>query len=275
MKLYAKTIKMILLLAISFALPLAGAPILLLDPRVILLMIAGAIMLLTQPDFSVSESKQHDSTDRKSVLYILITGLLSQVVPVIEWAYFGAGATGEYSVAFIAIGTIMVVAGLALRVWSIRTLGKFFTATVRLVNGHRLIRSGPYNIVRHPSYTGAYVSLIGSSVLLQAPIGFILGSILMALAYYVRLQAEEAMLKEAFGQEYRDYQASTPALIPGKRLLSRRYAAPQSRLTTKTVRPIRREGHGSSCGGQAVALPPNYQSVSVAKAHTKSKEDEL
>src|SRR5687768_6527971 len=51
-------------------------------------------------------------------------------------------------------GLAVFAAGLSIRVWSIRTLGRFFIYTVRVEEGHSVVDTGPYSAVRHPSYTG-------------------------------------------------------------------------------------------------------------------------
>jgi len=53
-----------------------------------------------------------------------------------------------------AAGMVLIVAGLGLRVWSIITLGRFFQYFIKVQPGHRVVTSGPYRFVRHPSYTG-------------------------------------------------------------------------------------------------------------------------
>ena len=106
------------------------------------------------------------------------------------------------------------VAGLALRWWSILTLGRFFTVDVSIADDHRLITSGPYYLVRHPSYTGmmmAFGALAGTFENWLS-IGCILLPLSLALAY--RMHVEEVVLIRTFGDSYLRYQANTHRLIP-------------------------------------------------------------
>ena len=222
MRLRPRIVKTLVLLTLSFAVPLMAKPSLLIDPRVLFLMAAGITMLFSQPDFSTAESGRHKSTDRLSILAILLAGFASQALPVIEWAYFGVGVSGGISIIAVAAGAIMVLVGLAFRIWSIRTLGRFFTSTVQIVDCHRIVKSGPYRIVRHPSYTGAYIAMLGSAVLLQAPVAFLISGLFLVWAYHKRLQAEEEVLIGEFGKEYEAYRKCTPALVPELQLLGRR-----------------------------------------------------
>jgi len=52
------------------------------------------------------------------------------------------------------LGAAFVLLGIAVRQWAARTLGRFFTQSVMIREGHRVITSGPYRFVRHPGYTG-------------------------------------------------------------------------------------------------------------------------
>ena len=54
-----------------------------------------------------------------------------------------------------------MVGGVAFRLWAVLSLGRFFRVAVTTQDDHRLIERGPYRRLRHPSYTGALVTLFG------------------------------------------------------------------------------------------------------------------
>jgi protein-S-isoprenylcysteine O-methyltransferase Ste14 len=54
-----------------------------------------------------------------------------------------------------------MLAGIALRQWSIRVLGRFFSTTVQVTSDQRIVTNGPYSVVRHPAYSGALLTLLG------------------------------------------------------------------------------------------------------------------
>lgn len=108
----------------------------------------------------------------------------------------------------------LLVAGGALRWVAIISLGRFFTVDVAVHRDHRVITNGPYRYVRHPSYTGALLQVLGlamglaswvSALVLIVPIG-------ATLAY--RIFVEEQALRQSLGTEYDDYCKVTPRLIP-------------------------------------------------------------
>ena len=113
------------------------------------------------------------------------------------------------------IGLVVLWLGLALRVISILWLGRLFNAAVVIQRRHRLVTSGPYRFVRHPSYTGALIAAVGLGIGAghwTAAAVFALGW-LAGLAY--RIPVEEAAMRSAFGPAYDDYCRRTKRLIPG------------------------------------------------------------
>lgn len=184
----------------------------LLDPRIILLTVASALVFYTQPTPQAEEAKDQEKTDRNSFWWITVMSLLSLHVPLIEWAYLHDMQT-VYSWSF-PLGAAILLLSIVFRVWAIRTLGRFFTATVQIVDEHQVVQTGPYAFVRHPSYTGAYLSYVGTGIMLEAWWGLLFAAVAMGIAYFQRITAEEQTLLAHFGQAYADYSARTKRLIP-------------------------------------------------------------
>ena len=193
-------------------LPLLGKPGLMIHYK-ILIIIAGSIsMWLTQPAFTVKETSDQKKSDRFSVVLILCMSFISVVVPVIDWAYF---TTAQNSFDGITVlGILMIVTGITFRALAVRYLGKYFTPTVQIKDDHRLVTSGPYSIVRHPSYTGAFLAIVAGGVVLESLTGFIISCIAMIIAYYVRIGIEEKELTAWFGNDYLLYKKRTKMIIP-------------------------------------------------------------
>lgn len=113
-----------------------------------------------------------------------------------------------------AAGIACFSAGLILRWLSIVWLGRFFTVNVAIAHDHQLVESGPYRLLRHPSYTGALLAFLGFGLSLQnwAALLVILGPISFAFLY--RIRVEERALLATFGDRYRAYQQRAKRLVP-------------------------------------------------------------
>ena len=115
----------------------------------------------------------------------------------------------------VAIGLTVLVAGVALRAWAILTLGRLFKFVVVIQEDHRLVATGPYRLLRHPSYTSALVAFLGVGIALDNWLSMLILVALPLAAILVRIRAEEAELGTALGQEYRSYASHTRRLVPG------------------------------------------------------------
>jgi protein-S-isoprenylcysteine O-methyltransferase Ste14 len=111
------------------------------------------------------------------------------------------------------IGVALVAIGLAHAVWARLHLGKLWSARVTLKTEHRIIKTGPYKITRHPIYTGMLLALVGTVLVRDTVVGLI-GFALITIGFVLKLRQEERMLTEHFGDDYRVYRREVPALIP-------------------------------------------------------------
>jgi protein-S-isoprenylcysteine O-methyltransferase Ste14 len=93
-------------------------------------------------------------------------------------------------------------------------LGRFYTRTLQVVPGHRIIVLGPYSRIRHPGYLGSILVWSGASLGLGNWIAFIMTILLLILAYVHRIKSEETMLSNALGDEYEQYVSRTRRLLP-------------------------------------------------------------
>ncbi|MDD3984858.1 MAG: isoprenylcysteine carboxylmethyltransferase family protein [Methanobacterium sp.] len=107
-----------------------------------------------------------------------------------------------------------MIIGFIIRQWSITILGCFFLPTVGVKKDHKLIDSGPYKLIRHPSYTGSCIFLIGLGLTLQSWGTVIIAIIIISIAYGYRIHIEENILISKFGDEYIKYMKRTKKIIP-------------------------------------------------------------
>ena len=117
--------------------------------------------------------------------------------------------------AVVAVGLTALVLGVALRTWAILTLGRFFKFVVVIQDGHHVVDSGPYRFVRHPSYSGGLLALVGAGIALDSWLSILAAAGVPLLAILIRIAVEEARLARDLGDDYRSYARHTKRLIPG------------------------------------------------------------
>ncbi|HEV3228425.1 MAG TPA: isoprenylcysteine carboxylmethyltransferase family protein [Solirubrobacteraceae bacterium] len=115
----------------------------------------------------------------------------------------------------VIAGLAITVAGVALRLWAIVTLGRFFRIVVVIAHDHRLVDRGPYRRIRHPSYTGLLLAVVGLGLALGDWVALGAALLLSLAGLLVRIRAEERALLAALGGDYADYMARTWRLVPG------------------------------------------------------------
>jgi protein-S-isoprenylcysteine O-methyltransferase Ste14 len=111
------------------------------------------------------------------------------------------------------VGAALTLAGLLFTVWARVHLGRNWSGTVTVKQGHDLVTSGPYRLVRHPIYTGLLLALVGFALAR----GEWRGVVAVALAggsFWRKLRIEERWMREQFGAVYEEYSRRVSALIP-------------------------------------------------------------
>lgn len=124
-----------------------------------------------------------------------------------------SASIGPVGVRF-GIGGALLLIGCGLRLWAMRTLGRYFTREVMVSSDQRVVTSGPYRIVRHPSYTALLLYAIGAGVAAGNWVGLAAITLLALVALVNRIQVEEDALLSVLGDSYRIYAESHPRLIP-------------------------------------------------------------
>ncbi len=134
------------------------------------------------------------------------------------WLSFLIGSTGTGRIhhwnTFFAIGAVLAVIGLVIRVTSILTLKQQFTYTVTKIENHELIEKGLYKSLRHPGYLGQLIIFTGIATTLSNWLSIIFMIVPVFLGYIYRIRVEEKFMVEEMGQKYIDYQKRTKRLIP-------------------------------------------------------------
>jgi protein-S-isoprenylcysteine O-methyltransferase Ste14 len=110
-------------------------------------------------------------------------------------------------------GVAFVGAGIVLAIWARTILGRNWSGVAVVKAGHDHITGGPYQIVRHPIYTGILMAVLGTAVV-RGTLHAMLAFPICLLSYWLKLQTEEDMLIRQFGHNYLQYRRRVKALIP-------------------------------------------------------------
>ena len=137
---------------------------------------------------------------------IVLAFLLAWLVPITQ-----IGGSGWLQV---IIGSSLVGVGIVLRIWAIRTLGRFFRTVVVIQEDHQLVRNGPYRILRHPSYAGTLLSVAGIGLSLGNWLSILAVVVLTLVSFVHRITVEESALRDQFGSSYQAYAQRTWRVVP-------------------------------------------------------------
>jgi protein-S-isoprenylcysteine O-methyltransferase Ste14 len=113
-----------------------------------------------------------------------------------------------------ASGVALMWAGIGLRLWAIFTLGDSFRTSVEVHQGQRVIERGPYRLIRHPSYTGLMLIILGVGVADGTWLSVAAALFLPLPALLHRISVEEKVLVSSLGEPYAAYRSRTKRLIP-------------------------------------------------------------
>jgi len=157
-------------------------------------------------------------------------GVLTYFISILEWLpiafiiYVFQGAILYYNIPlsfpFLVLGIFAVAAGIALHSWTAKLLG--IKATIGLTEIESdfksekmgLVTSGPFSVVRHPSYW-AHTSILIGFFLITGVISIgIIAIIDLAITYFVTTKLEDKELVKRFGKQYIEYQMKVPRLFP-------------------------------------------------------------
>ncbi len=115
---------------------------------------------------------------------------------------------------FFYPGIFLMVIGIIVRQWAIFVLGRFFTVTVSVQENQKVIDHGPYRYIRHPSYLGLFLIVIGIGLALHSWGGILVLIVMNGIAFGYRMHIEENVLVSELGDDYIQYMKRTKRLIP-------------------------------------------------------------
>jgi protein-S-isoprenylcysteine O-methyltransferase Ste14 len=158
------------------------------------------------------EKTKYDKGSTYFIGYSLsLSNLILLIVPILN--NYGIGRI-KSNIMFNIFGLFVMLVGISIRIISAKTLGMFYTRTLRKSENQRIIKEGIYKFIRHPGYLGDLLIFLGSCIAVSNIISTILITVLMLSSYIYRIMVEEKMLIDVFGESYKNYTKETKRLIP-------------------------------------------------------------
>jgi protein-S-isoprenylcysteine O-methyltransferase Ste14 len=186
--------------------------------------IAGLLLLMASAAWGMMELAQLSQTHeaRKGATRVRFGGwrllALTTFVAVTVGVYLAPWAIPAAAIrpgaAAFGVGLAVLLAGLVLRGWSIKTLGDYFTPSVLVSSDQPVVTAGPYRVLRHPSYTGALLACAGVGLAAANWIALAVGVVVPLVLLLWRIHVEERALMTTLGDRYRRYAASRKRLVP-------------------------------------------------------------
>lgn len=185
---------------------------LLLESKVIIIFVMGIIASYYQADYNPLKGGNGD-VDKGTVLQIIWTVYISQALALLEAFFINQESAFHYDLASIIFLGIAIF-GLIFRSWAYITLGRFFTMHLQTKDDQVLVENGPYRFLRHPSYTGAFLTYTFIPLFLGSYRSALVAAVLLIFAFYRRINHEEKMLESHMGESYRLFCLKRARLFP-------------------------------------------------------------
>lgn len=159
---------------------------------------------------TVQRSEPAASAIMRALAFLMVVILLSTTRIPLPWLYRQLWPSGIWS---FLVGATLTVVGLLFAVWARQYLGGNWSSSVTIKQGHELITTGPYALVRHPIYTGILTGFLGTAIALAQVRGAI-GFVLIFFVLWAKLRIEEEWMRSQFGETYATYSQQTAVLVP-------------------------------------------------------------
>lgn len=175
---------------------------------------AFAIVFLTREKPPKSPDRKRDS---RSIKGIVLQGLSYAVVWGIHRPYFTPLFQGSKSLQVLLsiVAVILSFGSVAFTMMAVKALGKEWSLTARVVEGHKLATRGPYAFVRHPIYTGMLGMLLATGLVTSYWPALVIALVVFFIGTIIRVRIEEGLLRETFGSEFDEYANRVSTIVPG------------------------------------------------------------
>lgn len=174
---------------------------------------ACAVWFLSELYLLIFKRSRKKDEDKKSLLLLWIA-ILGGIFLANTSIFAFLGRFPEWLNLVRWSGIAIMILGIVFRFIAIKTLGEYFRVNVVTSDDQRLITTGFYRIIRHPTYSGSLVTCLGMGLAVGSWGSLLILMIPISLAYHFRMNVEEEALLKHFGDDYKEYMKKTYRLIP-------------------------------------------------------------
>lgn len=151
----------------------------------------------------------------RSSFYLILAAIVLPLIVSTIFYFVDIGNLGSATALVIRYSGIAVyAAGIFIRYWSLILLGIHFSRDVDVKADQPLISSGPYRVIRHPSYTGLLLLNVGLHFFIGNLPGTIIALVSITIALHIRILEEEQSMEATIGERYYDWKIGRKRLFP-------------------------------------------------------------
>jgi protein-S-isoprenylcysteine O-methyltransferase Ste14 len=163
--------------------------------------------------FLPDKNKQKGEVSSKWLFYcMLVSGILIYICAISEFIFL----VKKINIFITIIGSVLIIFRIILKVWAVKTLGKFWSIQIEIREDQKLIKEGPYKYVRHPSYLSTMIEVTAGPLIFNSYYTILFVWLVYIPFLITRIYLEEKELLKKFGKEYEEYRRSVPLLLPIK-----------------------------------------------------------
>lgn len=161
----------------------------------------------------MKQDKRPKKKDRKAITLFAILIVLFSLSSIIMFES-NLGHLGEEYHYFFWVGILIIITGNIVRQYSMHIMGSSYVATLQIQDKPKLIKVGPFKLVRHPCYTGFMISLWGLGFASLNWFFLLLIMLFSLIVFLIQIRIEERELEAFFGEEYKEYKKTTKKILP-------------------------------------------------------------
>ena len=175
---------------------------------------AFLIVFLIRPKPAQSPDKKRDTRSRTGVV---VQGISFALVWAVHRPYFTPLISGNRNLEALLglIAVVVAIGSVLFTMGAVKALGKEWSITARVVEGHKLATHGPYAWVRHPIYTGMLGMLIATGLAVSYLVVLMIAIAVFMVGTIIRVRSEDKLLRETFGASFDEYASRVSAILPG------------------------------------------------------------